>query len=832
MPWRRGERLLVGTLVGLALLAVGLQPASRLGRGLLERLALRQLMEIEKESGGSFRAVGLHLRSWGRLHIDGLELRGSAASPEPLVEVEELEITWELGSLLLGRLRPAQVEAWGVTLRVAATGREVLSRLGGWSLASLTGAAARSSASGSTAAGLLHHLPGMVALHDLRIVGGSGQGPASVQRVPLAMLLARGDELSGVVELAGEGGAAPVFFRLAGSRRARGSWQVLAEASEPVRPTSLRQWLGRSIGFSALELGPDTLAVRGLTVSGPEGQGSETMVRVDGLTIARTPGPEPRLQIELDRPELRLESYPDGRHSSEDLERLLSAELRLDGDGDPEQDGGAVRDGLLPGLDISLRRGKLALVRYRASGEPDRITLDGLQADLRPAAGQVAFTALWQPAPDAGKLVAEGHLGRGGSFSLRLRPDRLSMAELGRSSSLSVREGVVSGDLVLARTGDRITVGGMLALEDLGFSWGVLAREPLTGLNARLDLSMHHDLPSAKLVLESLAATVGELELSAWGQLEVEAELPYEVTVAMGPVPCRDIPGSLPRGMLPLLEGLQLEGHTTLRVHAAGSLLAETEPVVQFEGNVQDFAVVRDAGPDLARLDRPFVHTGFAAPGRPVSVSVDPAVPGFTSYEGMAGYLRRAVVSAEDANFYNHHGVDFAQIRASLGRNIKEGRLARGGSTITQQVVKNLFLSREKTLARKLQESFLAWKLENALSKRRILEIYLNIIEWGPGIFGAKAAASYFFDKHPADLTLNEAVFLAAILPNPAMYARQVRLGVIPEALQVQMGKVLKRMRQLDYLTDEEYARARQRRPTIRRHPELPAAGTTVAGHF
>ena len=129
--------------------------------------------------------------------------------------------------------------------------------------------------------------------------------------------------------------------------------------------------------------------------------------------------------------------------------------------------------------------------------------------------------------------------------------------------------------------------------------------------------------------------------------------------------------------------------------------------------------------------------------------------------------LRKAVVVAEDSTFWDHDGFDFKGMREALSRNIKRMRLAAGGSTITQQLAKNLYFSPKKSLVRKLQEALVAKRLEMALSKERILELYLNCVEWGDGIFGADAAARQYFGVSAAQLTSYQAATLAAMLPAP-----------------------------------------------------------------
>jgi len=129
-----------------------------------------------------------------------------------------------------------------------------------------------------------------------------------------------------------------------------------------------------------------------------------------------------------------------------------------------------------------------------------------------------------------------------------------------------------------------------------------------------------------------------------------------------------------------------------------------------------------------------------------------------------------AVIVAEDGTFWSHGGFDWFEFRESIERNIKEGRAARGASTITQQLVKNLFLSSSKNPLRKLKEWVLTWYMEQTLSKSRILELYLNVIEWGRGIYGIEAAAQYYFGKSATDLNREEAARLAAIIPSPRRF--------------------------------------------------------------
>lgn len=145
---------------------------------------------------------------------------------------------------------------------------------------------------------------------------------------------------------------------------------------------------------------------------------------------------------------------------------------------------------------------------------------------------------------------------------------------------------------------------------------------------------------------------------------------------------------------------------------------------------------------------------------------------GWTPLDEISPYMAWAVVAAEDSNFWSHSGYDPSSISEALIANAAAGSVVRGGSTLTQQLAKNLFLSGEQTLIRKIRELIIAVELDRALGKERIMELYLNIVEWGPEIYGVTEAAEAYFMKRPSQLTAKEAAFLAAILPSPRRFYR------------------------------------------------------------
>ena len=163
-------------------------------------------------------------------------------------------------------------------------------------------------------------------------------------------------------------------------------------------------------------------------------------------------------------------------------------------------------------------------------------------------------------------------------------------------------------------------------------------------------------------------------------------------------------------------------------------------------------------------------------------------------YARIAANLKLAVIAAEDTAFVDHQGFDWKGIEKAFEKNRKKGKVVAGGSTITQQLAKNLFLSGERSYARKAQEALITWMLEDRMDKDRILEIYLNVVEWGNGVFGAEAAARHYFGVSAAQLSREQAARLAAMLPNPRFYDRNRGSAYLARRVPV----ILARMQQVE----------------------------------
>jgi monofunctional biosynthetic peptidoglycan transglycosylase len=204
--------------------------------------------------------------------------------------------------------------------------------------------------------------------------------------------------------------------------------------------------------------------------------------------------------------------------------------------------------------------------------------------------------------------------------------------------------------------------------------------------------------------------------------------------------------------------------------------------------------------PDVAALaSRPPATTAFIERWRATQRAAgrsDRVERAWVPYARISSHLKRAVLVAEDVNFFSHAGFDLGEIRQAIGTALDEGVAPRGASTITQQLAKNLWLSPSRNPLRKVKEAILTWQLERTLPKRRILELYLNVAEFGPGIFGGEAAARRYFGKPAAALDAAESAQLAASLPNPRRWHPGVSSGVY----RARVDRILRRMARAEFL--------------------------------
>lgn len=236
--------------------------------------------------------------------------------------------------------------------------------------------------------------------------------------------------------------------------------------------------------------------------------------------------------------------------------------------------------------------------------------------------------------------------------------------------------------------------------------------------------------------------------------------------------PAQDLFSSFPAGFFTNLEGIRVKGD--LSWHLDFFVDLSKPDSLRFETSLDrhQFSVLNYGIADLTKLNGPFLYTAFDHDLPVRTFVVGPENPDFYPLNRISHFLQTSVLTSEDGGFYQHRGFLPDAFRESIITNIKEHRFARGGSTISMQLVKNVFLSRNKTVARKLEEALIVWLIENQglCSKERMFEVYLNIVEWGPLIYGANEAAHFYFSKDASRLTLAEAIFMASVIPKPKWF--------------------------------------------------------------
>lgn len=226
--------------------------------------------------------------------------------------------------------------------------------------------------------------------------------------------------------------------------------------------------------------------------------------------------------------------------------------------------------------------------------------------------------------------------------------------------------------------------------------------------------------------------------------------------------------------------------------------------------------------PRLKDLKTQYPKVIYKGTEEPFDVEIVKSRPSnWVSLGEVSKYAQMAILISEDWAFYSHPGYDESQIREAIEESIELGRLKRGASTITQQVVKNVYLSQEKSIIRKIREIWLATKIEKVLGKKKIFEIYLNIAEWGEGVFGIKEASRRYFNKSPAELTAKEGAFLAMLLPSPKRYSASYRNKSLTRYARKTIHSILNKMVSANILTSEQ-REEEWSRPLPFEVPEVP----------
>ena len=246
----------------------------------------------------------------------------------------------------------------------------------------------------------------------------------------------------------------------------------------------------------------------------------------------------------------------------------------------------------------------------------------------------------------------------------------------------------------------------------------------------------------------------------------------YDLKINTNEFPAENLFNSLPTGLFSNLSGMKVSGNLSYNLDF--HLKMEKPQDLIFSSNLKGtkFRIQSYGRANLSKMNEPFEYTAYVK-GAPVrSFIVGPENPNFRTLDQISPDLKSAVLTSEDGSFFWHRGFNEEAFKNAISENIRKGRFARGGSTISMQLVKNVFLNQNKNVARKVEEMLIVWLIENSRlsSKDKMFETYLNIIEWGPNVYGASEAAKFYFNKDANQINLSEAIFMASVIPRPRTF--------------------------------------------------------------
>lgn len=351
--------------------------------------------------------------------------------------------------------------------------------------------------------------------------------------------------------------------------------------------------------------------------------------------------------------------------------------------------------------------------------------------------------------------------------SLGVREGDFGLMDVGESALETRAEVELSADgKILAFSGDG-TVRALSLQND------AIAADPVRGVDLSWRGKGNLSLDGTRVMVESGELQLGEVRLQGRGTYErvsrgtesgfaVRGELELPLTA------CQALLDAAPEGLIPVVKGMRMAGTFSLKGHARFDTTS-LDRDYDVDWVSTNSCRITEVPPriDVTRFRSPFKRAAYDGKGIEKEVESGPGTPGWTPYRSISRYMEVAVLGCEDGRFLHHHGFDAEAIENSIRENLRSGKFVRGASTISMQLAKNLYLKRHKTLSRKLQEAFLTMYLEQELTKEQIMELYLNVVEFAPDVYGIGPAASHYFNSSPSRLSLGQSMYLASILPSP-----------------------------------------------------------------
>jgi hypothetical protein len=357
-------------------------------------------------------------------------------------------------------------------------------------------------------------------------------------------------------------------------------------------------------------------------------------------------------------------------------------------------------------------------------------------------------------------LYAEGKNGR---------PQPIELPYIKQKYNLTLQADTLRAELRdVDRSGDEFRLEGVGSVRNLRINHPAIARTDVLVSRAAIDANVF--VGENYVGIDSSSTLhLGEVSARPFIKYTLTPTKIYEVQLHTDPLNAQALFNSFPQGLFESLEGMQVAGK--LKYDLSFQLDTALPDSVKFNSGLTSdgFRVLKMGRTDFASINQPFDYTPYEMDKPVRTIRIGPENPDYTPLNQIAPDLRNALLTSEDYNFFTHKGFNEKAFRVSIATNFKEKSFKRGASTISMQLVKNAFLSRNKTLSRKVEEILIVWLIENEhiVPKDRMYEVYLNIIEWGRNIYGIGEAARYYFGKSPSNLSLGESIFLAFVVPRP-----------------------------------------------------------------
>jgi hypothetical protein len=399
-----------------------------------------------------------------------------------------------------------------------------------------------------------------------------------------------------------------------------------------------------------------------------------------------------------------------------------------------------------------------------------------------------------------------------GEPSLEVEGGPVPLAALGvRDGQLGLthtREATLEAhlSLTLAGGGTAIRASGSGRVQNLSIDRPALSPREIRGLRLGFRGAGELRLDGSRLALDDAEVAIGDVKLA--GAFELSKGGAARRLRSKGGVPlasCASLLSSLPSALTTELAGLELEGTFSLAydVDIDASELDKTRVRLDVKNDCRVKKVPRELS--AARFRSIWTREVKGPEGTTLQIQTGPGAANWVPYGRIPRFMEIAVLVCEDGGFYRHRGFDFRAIEKAIRADVEAGRFVRGASTISMQLAKNLYLRSEKTLSRKIQEAFFTMVLEQELSKQELMELYLNVVELGPGIYGIQAAADYYFASDASSLTLAQSLYLASILPDPTRQHFQPD-GSVKKGWADYLKKLMNIARSVERITDEELA--------------------------